>query len=143
MPVELTEFLSLLTRNLDPERIKIRGSSVYYMPEHLPDLKGIRFLRTGLLLGELKKKRFEPSQALAMNLKKEEYKKVIDLSADDGRVFRYLKGETLDVEDLVPEERGKKKNSWYLVCVDGYPLGWGKLAGGMLKNKYLPGWRMC
>ena len=31
----------------------------------------------------------------------------------------------------------------YLVCVDGYPLGWGKLAGGMLKNKYLPGWRMC
>ena len=113
------------------------------MPSGIPDLRGVRFLRTGLLMGELKKQRFEPSQALAMNLKKEEYKKVIDLSADDGRVFRYLKGETLDVEDLVPEERGKKKNSWYLVCVDGYPLGWVKLAGGMLKNKYLPGWRMC
>ena len=27
------------------------------------------------------------------------------------------------------------------VCVDGYPLGFGKLSGQMLKNKYLPGWR--
>ena len=31
---------------------------------------------------------------------------------------------------------------WQLVCVDGYPLGWGKLSGGTLKNKYLPGWRL-
>ena len=29
---------------------------------------------------------------------------------------------------------------WYLVCVSGYPLGWGKLDRGMLKNKYCPGW---
>jgi len=27
------------------------------------------------------------------------------------------------------------------VCVDGFPLGWGKVAQGTLKNKYLPGWR--
>ena len=137
MPAELTEFLSCLTRNFDSERIKIRGSSVYYMPERFPDLKGIRFLRTGLLLGELKKKRFEPSQALAMNLKKEEYAFTIDLSSQDDRVIRYLKGETLDVSDLVSaDEKG-----WYLVCVDGYPLGFGKLSCQTLKNKYLPGWR--
>ena len=48
----------------------LRGEKVYYMPEGLPTLRGIRFLRTGLLMGELKKNRFEPSQALAMNLKK-------------------------------------------------------------------------
>lgn len=143
LPEPLADFLGEIWRDFDPSRIQINKERVYYMPSGIPDLRGVRFLRTGLLMGELKKQRFEPSQALAMNLKKEEYEKVIDLSADDGRVFRYLKGETLDVEDLVPEERGKKKNSWYLVCVDGYPLGWGKLAGGMLKNKYLPGWRMC
>ena len=45
----------------------------------------------------------------------------------------------LDVEDLA----GSKEKGWYLVCVDGYPLGFGKLAGGVLKNKYLPGWRLC
>ena len=42
------------------------------MPEGLPDVRGIRFLRTGLLLGELKKNRFDPSQAFAMRLKKDE-----------------------------------------------------------------------
>ena len=43
-----------------------------------------------------------------------------------------------DVDDLVET----KAKGWYLVCVDGYPLGWGKLANGTLKNKYLPGWRL-
>ncbi len=48
---------------------------VYYMPKQLPDMKGLRFLRSGLFLGEMKKKnRFEPSQSLAMALKKSEYK---------------------------------------------------------------------
>ena len=107
------------------------------MPKGLPKLNGVRFLRTGLLLGELKKKRFEPSQAFAMSLKKEEYANILDLSVQDERVIKYLKGETLDVEDLV----SRKEKGWYLVCVDGYPLGFGKLANQTLKNKYLPGWR--
>lgn len=137
LPAELEEFLTCIRKRFDPARMDIRGERVYYMPDGLPDLKGIRFLRTGLLLGELKKKRFEPSQALAMNLKKEEYEFTLDLSVEDERVIKYLKGETLDVEDLVsPKEKG-----WYLVCVDGFPLGFGKLGNQMLKNKYLPGWR--
>ena len=137
LPGELDDFLRDIKREFDPSRIDIRGDKVYYMPEDLPALNGVRFIRTGLLMGELKKKRFEPSQALAMNLKKEEYARTIDLSAEDERVIRYLKGETLDVEDLV----SSKEKGWYLVCVDGYPLGFGKLARQMLKNKYLPGWR--
>ena len=88
-------------------------------------------------MGEAKKNRFEPSQALAMYLRKSEYKNILSLSAEDDRVIRYLKGETLETSDLLPS----KAKGWYLVCVDGYPLGWGKAAGGMLKNKYLPGWR--
>ena len=72
-----------------------------------------------------------------MCLKKEEYAHVLDFPLRDERVVRYLKGETLNVEDMTsPTEKG-----WYLVCVDGYPLGFGKLAGQVLKNKYLPGWR--
>lgn len=137
VPEELAAFLGSIRRTFAPERIDVRGGKVYYMPEGLPDLKGVRFLRTGLLLGELKKNRFEPSQALAMNLKKAEYDCCIDFPASDERTLRYLKGETLDVSDLAsPKEKG-----WYLVCVDGYPLGFGKLAGQTLKNKYLPGWR--
>lgn len=139
LPEELETFFAHVSWTLDPSRLDIHGERIYYMPENLPAVKGIRFLRTGLLLGELKKNRFEPSQALAMALKKEEYDLCIDLQAEDERVTRYLKGETLDVEDLA----GSRAKGWYLVCVDGYPLGFGKLAGGILKNKYLPGWRLC
>ena len=72
-----------------------------------------------------------------MNLRKEEYPRCIDLELSDSRTVKYLKGETLDVSDLAqPKAKG-----WHLVCVDGYPLGWGKLSGGILKNKYYARWR--
>ena len=69
----------------------------------------------------------------------DEYAQIIDLPCEDERVRRYLKGETLDVDDLTE----RKAKGWYLVCVDGFPLGWGKVSNGTLKNKYLPGWRLC
>ena len=119
------------------ERLEIREERLYLLPENIPDLKGIRVMRSGLLLGELKKNRFEPSQAFAMVLKKEQYKATIDLASIDHRVIRYLKGETIEVDDLPL----KRQKGWQLVCVDGYPLGWGKLVNGSLRNKYLPGWR--
>lgn len=137
IPKELTEFLEVITREFDETRIEIHGEKVYYMPAELPDLTGIRFLRTGLYLGDVKKNRFEPSQSLAMTLKESEYKNTVNLPIDDERVMKYLKGETIDTEDLT----GLKAKGWYLVTVDHFPLGWGKLSSGTLKNKYLPGWR--
>ena len=137
LPEEFTEFWLDVSWNLEPSRLDIHGERIYYMPKGLPCMRGIRFLRSGLLLGELKKNRFEPSQALAMCLKKEEYGKVLDFPLSDTRVIRYLKGETLEVEDKASE----KEKGWYLICVDGYPLGFGKLNRQILKNKYLPGWR--
>ena len=34
-----------------------------------------------------------------------------------------------------------KRQGWYLICVDGISLGWGKLAGGIMKNHYPKGLR--
>ena len=59
------------------------------------NIRGLRFLRTGLYLGEEKGNRFEPSQALAMALKKEDFDGTIDFSSEDERAIRYLKGERL------------------------------------------------
>ena len=73
-----------------------------------------------------------------MFLKKEECKSCLDFPSSDERVIRYLKGETLDVEDLLTSANEK---GWYLVCVDGFPLGWGKVIQGSLRNKYYAGWR--
>ncbi len=108
------------------------------MPEGLPDVRGLRFLRTRRAPWRTEKEPFSTSQALAMSLKKDEYAHIIDLPGEDERVRRYLKGETLEVDDLTE----RKAKGWYLVCVDGFPLGWGKASNGTLKNKYLPGWRL-
>ena len=137
VPEEILEFFKDVDWEMDWSRLELYSEKVYYMPEDIPNVKGIRFLRTGLYLGDLKKNRFEPSQSLAMCLKKEEYKYTVNLMVDDERVIKYLKGETIDVDEIV----SAKAKGWQLVLVDGYPLGWGKLANGTLKNKYLPGWR--
>lgn len=135
-------FAENLNRTFEEERIESRNGMLYYMPELMPKLRGLRFLRSGLFLGEVRKKRFEPSQSLAMALKACDFKRIVDLSSGDERVLRYLKGETLNLTDSdVREEGNAGRGGWYLVCVDGFPLGWGKLTGLMLKNKYHSGWR--
>lgn len=136
LPTELTDFLALMNREFDDSRIMIKNDSVYYLPENFVPAKELRYLRTGLLLGELKNKRFEPGQALAMTLHAEEFRQTISWKKEDDRVIRYLKGETIS---LTPEEGLVK--GWCLVCVDGYPLGFAKGTGMALKNKYYPGWR--
>ena len=123
---------------LAAERIEVRNQNVYYLPQtDTHALKGLHFLRNGLFLGELKKNRFEPSQPFALALSMDQYASVLNLSSSDERVSRYLKGETILTE---PGECTRAKG-WQLVCTDGYPLGWGKLVGQTLKNKYPAGWR--
>lgn len=137
LPALLEDFMKDCSYPVNGNDIEIQEDRVYLMPEGIKGIKGLRFLRSGLLLGTLTKDRFEPSQAFAMVLKKEQYKATIDLSSIDHRVIRYLKGETIEVDDLPL----KRQKGWQLVCVDGFPLGWGKLVNGSLRNKYLPGWR--
>ncbi|RKD28737.1 SAM-dependent methyltransferase [Lacrimispora algidixylanolytica] len=137
LPGELVDFLSLLSKPFDTRRIYIKDETVYYLPESFPKQgKKLRYLRTGLLLGELKKGRFEPAQPLAMVLKPEEFGQTICWNKEDERVIRYLKGETISLK----EEEGQRKG-WCLICVDGFPLGFAKGSGSTLKNKYYPGWR--
>lgn len=120
------------------DRMEVRKGRVYYRSGITEEQKGLTFLRNGLYLGELKKDRFEPGQAFAMALRKDSYGSALDFGREDERVVRYLKGETVTVDDLPV---GRRKG-WQLVCVEGYPLGWGKLVNGTLKNKYASGWRM-
>ena len=136
----LGDFLRDLQENIqeaDRKRIDYRGGKAYLIPELPEDLKGIRFLRCGLLLGEFKKNRFEPSQPFAMALDGGKAERRIRWRPEDERVEKYLHGETVTV-DLRPETA---ENGWYLVCVDNFSLGWGKLSKGILKNKYLCSWR--
>ncbi len=134
LPKEAMDFINMLNFTLDFEQIDIIEDKIYLLPYKLPNLKGLRILRSGLLLGEIKKNRFEPNQAIAVALKQNEFKNCINLSSEDGDVIKYLKCETIQIE-------GAYKDGLQLICVDGYPLGFGKLANTTLKNKYLPSWR--
>lgn len=131
------EFVKDLDWVFDESRLELQGERLFYMPPVLGKLKGMRFLRNGLYLGDCLNKRFEPSQAFAMAIGRGEYKKTITLPQDDVRVIKYLKGETITLSSDEAEGKG-----WQLFCVDGFPLGWGKLNNGTLKNKYHSGWRL-
>ena len=141
---ETSEFIKKLKLSEDALNIAVHDKKVYMRPARDIGVGagkggGMRVLRGGLLLGEEKTKRFEPSQALAMALDKDSYENVINLPAQDVRVEKYLKGETLQFSS----GELKATEGIVLLCVDGFPLGWGKLSGTTMKNKYLAGWRKC
>lgn len=166
---EAEDFLEQLDMDFDPNRFELRDERLYYLPEGLPNVKGLRILRLGLYLGDMKKKRFEPSQTLADALNGKDYTNIWNIFSDSQDAVRYLKCETLDLSEnyitckdeeeydilIAAKKAGKedmqncagvllerrKNNKWFLVCVDGYPLGWAKYANNVMKNKYLAGWR--
>ncbi len=129
---------SLGGQPFDWSRVEVRGEKVYYLPPAALPLRGLNFLRNGLYLGDLKKNRFEPSQPLALAIRKEEAQRILSLDLHDERLKRYLKGETLEI---APGEAAASKG-WHLLCAEGYPLGFGKLVNQVLKNKYPAGWRV-
>lgn len=122
------------TLRVKPEGKLIRfGEQLYLAPEEMPATKGLKVLRPGLHLGTMKKNRFEPSHALALALRPEDVLHSYDMEGESREVRMYLNGQTL-------QEDGEK--GWYLMTVDGYSIGWGKLAGGMIKNHYPKGLRI-
>ena len=142
-PDEIEDFLKLIDMDksvVKRERLSLSGTMLFLKPEMDVNLKGLRIIREGVFLGELKKKRFEPSQSLAMILKSEDFKNVLELSPDSDHVYKYLRGETLDIDEIAGP--GNVKDGWVLVTTLGFPLGFGKNTNGTLKNKYLAGWRM-
>ena len=111
------------------------GEQLYLLPKDMPSLHTLKVLRCGLHLGTLKKNRFEPSHALALALTAKEVKHTWQLGAKETQATAYLNGQTLTSEGSAMDK------GWYLVTVDGYSLGWGKLAGQILKNHYPKGLR--
>lgn len=108
----------------------------YFIPDVPVDWKGLRILRSGLLLGEEKKNRFVPESTLPLSLQSGEYDRRIDFEQNDERVMRYLKGETLDISDQ------QVSDGVCVVCVDGHPLGFAKVSHGHFKNQYPKGWTL-
>lgn len=111
-------------------KLELFKDQLYLVPNGVPSLSGIKLLRRGLHLGTFLKNRFEPSHALALFLSSNLVKNSYDIDYDLAKKF--IAGETFPC-DL--------KKGWYLITVNGYSLGWGKVAGKTMKNHYPKGLR--
>jgi NOL1/NOP2/fmu family ribosome biogenesis protein len=135
MKIRNTGFESFmkLIRDDSGQRYELIKDRIYRLPETSFDTRGIRTVRSGLYMGSVKNDRFEPSGALALSLKAEQFANVLSLEPDDIRTEKYLRGETIRDENT--------KDGWVLVCVSGYPLGFGKCSSHSIKNKLEKGCR--
>lgn len=97
------------------------GDKLYLMPHKL-DMDKIKTERAGLFLGTCKKGRFEPSHALCLALRAEDFKNTMDTDMPE----KFYHGETLACD----------KKGWTAVLYDGFPIGWGKASEGVLKNHF-------
>ena len=129
LPKEWTAFAQDLDIHLPQGNALFFGQSLYWAPPELPDLRGIKVLRPGLELGEVKKGRFEPAHALALWLKTAS--RTESLSPESNEIKAYLRGETVE-----SQTRG-----WTLMQVNTFSIGWGKGDGKVLKNHYPKGLR--
>ena len=129
LPRQWLDFAKTLQITLPAGKAVLFGTSLYWAPEDMPSLRGIKVMRPGLELGEVKKNRFEPAHALALWLKTAA--NTVDFSAESNEMKAYMHGQTLPAS----------KKGWCLVMADGYSIGWGKGDGNTLKNHYPKGLR--
>ena len=106
-------------------RFILFGDNLYCCPEGI-DIDNIKVVRCGLHLGVIKKNRFEPSHALALALKRSDFKNSLDFECGDRELLNYLCGHTLS----------RSCDGWCAVCAGGFPIGWGKGSQGAVKNHY-------
>jgi NOL1/NOP2/fmu family ribosome biogenesis protein len=114
----------------DLAEVAVVGERAYRVPDGEVAAAGVRLVRPGLLLGRVRPGRFEPGHALAMAAGPGTARRV--RGVDDREAAAFVRGETLDHDGPA---------GWTVVTWNGWPLGWGRAAGGILKNHYPKGLR--
>ncbi|MEK3876756.1 RsmB/NOP family class I SAM-dependent RNA methyltransferase [Paenibacillus sp. FSL M7-0420] len=118
------------------------GDHLYISPLPREALDGLKTVRPGWYVGQIKSGRFVPGHPLATALRPEECSRFVSLSSISGEAVSYLKGETLSIPaERLSIKEGHAYKGYTLVCIDGFSAGWGKWQDGLLKNEYPAGWR--
>lgn len=107
----------------------VLGDTLVCLPG-CPDVRGLKVLRCGLHLGQVKGKLFLPDHAWAVAACPPGMPRAA-LTAE--QALRYQAGETVQVD---PSLKG-----YVLPALAGLPLGWGKVTDGVMKNHYPKGLR--
>lgn len=111
-----------------PARIHMLGDTLVLLPEGCPSLRGIRVLRAGLHLGQVRGKLFFPDHAWALATVPPHFPRVV-LTRE--QALAYQAGEELPAQGA----------GYVLPTYEGLALGWGKVSNGRMKNHYPKGLR--
>lgn len=132
VPAEWADFAKSLFPALAVRPVQVSGDWLVLPPQTSMPPHRLRTLRSGVPVGKVVKKRFEPSHALFMawgaGCTNRE-----TLTLGDPRTAAWLRGEEIEAQTA--------QNGWCAVLVDGFPLGGGKVSGGRIKNHYPKGLR--
>ena len=126
-------------------RFVSHGTGLFKMTFDEKIFKGLKVVKTGLYVGDLKplksgKKVFEPSNSIALTLGKDAIRddSYLPLGRDDDRLTKYLRGETISI---LPDD-GLKASGTIIVGIGSFPLGFAKINGQTAKNMYPKAWRL-
>ena len=109
------------------------GDQVRLIPSRMPTAKGLGILSAGVPVATVCKNRLEPHHGIFIASRKEDCQRHIDFAPTDPLLHAFLHGEEIPCD-------GDK--GWTAVCVCGVPVGFGKVSGGKLKNRYPKGLRL-
>ena len=110
---------------IGPSDFKVFNDHLYLYLQEWPNIFKMKFMRPGIYLGEFKKKRFEPSYALALLLDPTKVKKKLNFLHEQWQ--QYLTGAMVNIQT-------KQPNGWYLLVCDNKGFSFGKLVNQTVKN---------
>jgi NOL1/NOP2/fmu family ribosome biogenesis protein len=116
---------------LDGWSVLEKGGYYDALPPEMPDLTGRRVLRRGLRLAQQGKNHIIPDHALAMAFQPAAFDRTVSL--DDVDAADFLRGLALAAD---------APDGWAHVGWRGFPLGFGKMSQGTLKNHLPKGLRL-
>ena len=118
--------------NFNDLALQVHGDQLYGIPELMPMTCKLKVFRSGIHLGTFKKKRFEPSYALALASDDLDLPK---LAITHDQWATYVHGETFDLDTAVAT------NGFMVLTCDNLPVGFGKVVGRTVKNFFPKGLR--
>ena len=134
------DFLNDIFKEGEYNNLYMVGDKVYSLTDSQKELfdydinfKKLAVLKMGVEVLVDLTKRFEPLHNAFTACKPDSAKNVVNLDINDKRLYKFLHGEEIEIEN--------KLKGYTLVCVENIPLGFAKASGSILKNKYPKGLR--
>ena len=125
--------LNFLNENFDIENINLTqvGEQYFLYSNNCPLLTNIPLLTNGVAVGEVQNNVFKPHHNLFTAFGAYCKNKVI-LKLNDERINKFFKGEQIEAACM---------DGYCAICVQGFPIGFGKCKNNIINNHYPKGLR--